>query len=148
MMTLTAPEKTEIVPFSLKDAPSLIERAWPTAKISAETQKERKAGSGQTLTGLGSYWKGRKPLILTRACVLAALMPATDDLERDIEIFEKLMGMADETFGRRFVDGPAAFNRLFPDHANQVIDYSGRALRWRDDLSDQDRQLIQILRLS
>lgn len=140
MMTLTAPEKTAVVPFSLRDAPSLIERAWPTAKISAETQKERKAVHGQTLTGLGSYWKGRKPLILTRACVLAALMPATDDLERDIEIFEKLMGMADETFGRRFVDGPAAFNRLFPDHANQVIDYSGRALRWRDDLPDQERQ--------
>lgn len=140
MMTLTAPEKTEIVPFSLRDAPSLIERAWPTAKISAETQKERKAGPGQTLTGLGSYWKGRKPLILTRACVLAALMPATDDLERDVEIFEKLMGMADETFGRRFVEGPAAFNRLFPDHANQVIDYSGTALRWRDDLTDKERQ--------
>jgi adenine-specific DNA methylase len=140
MMNVTAPEKTEIVPFSLKDAPSLIEKAWPTAKISAETQKERKAGPGQTLTGLGSYWKGRKPLILTRACVLAALMPATDDLERDVEIFEKLMGMADETFGRRFVEGPAAFSRLFPDHANQVIDYSGTALRWRDDLTDKERQ--------
>lgn len=139
-MTLTAPVKTAVVPFSLRDAPSLIEKAWPTAKISAETQKERKAVHGQTLTGLGSYWKGRKPLILTRACVLAALMPATEDLERDVEIFEKLMGMADETFGRRFVEGPAAFNRLFPDHANQVIDYSGRALRWRDDLSDRERQ--------
>lgn len=144
-MTVTALEKTAgenagIVPFSLRDVPSLIEKAWPTAKISAETQKERKAGAGQTLTGLGSYWKGRKPLILTRACVLAALMPATDDLERDVEIFEKLMGMADETFGRRFVEGPAAFNRLFPDHANQVIDYSGTALRWRDDLTDKERQ--------
>ena len=139
-MTVTAPEKTDVVPFSLRDAPSLIERAWPTAKISAETQKERKAVHGQTLTGLGSYWKGRKPLILTRACILATLLPATEDLERDVEIFEKLMGMADETFGRRFVDGPAAFNRLFPEHANQVIDYSGRALRWTDDLSDQERQ--------
>ena len=140
MMNVTAPEKTAVVPFSLRDAPSLIEKAWPTAKISAETQKERNAGSGQTLTGLGSYWKGRKPLILTRACVLAALMPATEDLERDVEIFEKLMGMADETFGRRFVEGPATFSRLFPDHANQVIDYSGRAMRWRDDLSDRERQ--------
>ena len=129
-MTQVVADKSKVVPFSLKDAPSLIEKAWPTAKISAETQKERKAGPGQTLTGLGSYWKGRKPLILTRACVLAALMPATENLERDVEIFEKLMGMADETFGRRFVEGPAAFNRLFPDHANQVIEYSGTALRW------------------
>ena len=139
-MNVITAEKTSIVPFSLRDTPSLIEKAWPTAKISAETQKERKAGPGQTLTGLGSYWKGRKPLILTRACVLAALMPATDDLERDVEIFEKLMGMADETFVRRFVGGPTAFSRLFPDHADQLIDYSGRLLRWRDDLDDRERE--------
>ncbi len=140
MMNVIAPEKTAIVPFSLRDAPSLIERAWPTAKISAETQKERKAVQGQTLTGLGSYWKGRKPLILTRACVLAALMPATDDLERDVEIFEKLMGMADETFGRRYEGGPTAFVKLFPDHALEVADDTGRSWVWRDDLDPRERQ--------
>jgi putative DNA methylase len=134
MMTVTAPEKTAVVPFSLRDTPSLIEKAWPTAKISAETQKERKAGSGQTLTGLGSYWKGRKPLILTRACVLAALLPATDDLERDVEIFEKLMGMADETFGRRFVGGPSAFAKLFPLHAETVA--TGKDHVWKDSILD------------
>lgn len=139
-MTVTAPEKTAVVPFSLRDTPSLIEKAWPTAKISAETQKERKAVQGQTLTGLGSYWKGRKPLILTRACVLAALMPATDDLERDVEIFEKLMGMADETFGSRFEGGPTAFAKLFPDHALEVADNSGRSWVWRDDLDPRERQ--------
>lgn len=90
-----------IVPFSIKDTPSLIEKAWPTSKISAETQKERKAGSGQTLTGLGSYWKGRKPLILTRACVLASLMPATGNLARDVEIFEKVMGFDEQGMSRR-----------------------------------------------
>ena len=132
-MHSTGQEKSAIVPFSLKDTPSLIEKAWPTAKISAETQKERKAGSGQTLTGLGSYWKGRKPLILTRACVLAALMPATDDLERDVEIFEKLMGMADETFGRRFVGGPSAFAKLFPEHAESVA--TGKEYAWRDGIT-------------
>ena len=144
-MTLTAPEKTTVVPFSLRDAPSLIERAWPTAKISAETQKERKAGSGQTLTGLGSYWKGRKPLILTRACVLAALMPATDDLERDVEIFEKLMGMADETFGRRFVGGPSAFAKLFPEHAETVA--TGKDLEWRSYARDSREQAIEAQKL-
>ncbi|MEP3665222.1 MAG: anti-phage-associated DUF1156 domain-containing protein [Roseibium sp.] len=91
----------KLIPFSLQGTPSLIEKAWPTSKISAETQKERKAGSGQTLTGLGSYWKGRKPLILTRACLLATLMPATDDLERDVEIFEMLMGFDDQAMARR-----------------------------------------------
>lgn len=124
-MNVTAAEKTAgknagVVPFSLRDAPSLIERAWPTAKISAETQKERKANLGQTLTALGSYWKGRKMLVLNRACVLGALMPATKDLERDVEIFEKLMGMADETFGRRFTGGPTAFAKLFPKRAESV----------------------------
>jgi adenine-specific DNA methylase len=140
MMTLTAPEKPAVVPFSLRDAPSLIERAWPTAKISAETQKERKAVQGQTLTGLGSYWKGRKPLILTRACVLAALMPATDDLERDVEIFEKLMGMADETFGRRYEGGPTAFVKMFPEHALEVAEDTGRSWVWRADLDPRERQ--------
>jgi len=134
MMNVSTPENPAIVPFSLQDAPSLIEKAWPTAKISAETQKERKAVQGQTLTGLGSYWKGRKPLILTRACVLAALMPATDDLERDVEIFEKLMGMSDETFGRRFVGGPSAFAKLFPQYAETVA--TEKDLEWKITLND------------
>lgn len=139
-MTMTATEKSAVVPFSLRDAPSLIERAWPTAKISAETQKERKANLGQTLTALGSYWKGRKMLILNRACVLGALMPATDDLERDVEVFEKLMGMADETFGRRFTDGPTSFAKLFPEEAAEVADHAGRSWIWRDDLTPQERE--------
>ena len=90
--------ESKVVPFSLKNAPALIERLWPAQKISVEAQKERKAGAGQTLTALGSYWKGRKPLVLVRACVLGALLPATDDSERDLAIFEKLMGIDDQAF--------------------------------------------------
>ncbi|MEL7050990.1 MAG: anti-phage-associated DUF1156 domain-containing protein [Cyanobacteria bacterium J06588_5] len=85
----------------LKDAPSLIEQVFPAQKISAEAQKERKAGAGQTLTALGSYWKGRKPLIMVRAIVLGCLLPVTEDLEADLRIFEKLMAIDDEAFGRR-----------------------------------------------
>lgn len=95
---------TIITPFSLKDAPSLIEKAWPTSKISEEVQKERKAGSGQTLTGLGCYWKGRKPLILTRACLIASLMPANDTpegLAKDVEIFEKIMAFDEQAMRKR-----------------------------------------------
>lgn len=88
-------------PMALADWPALIERAFPAQKISAEAQKERKAASGQTLTGLGSYWKGRKPLIMVRAIVLASLLPATDDTEADLDIFEKLMAIDDAAFGRR-----------------------------------------------
>ncbi|MGY3449169.1 anti-phage-associated DUF1156 domain-containing protein [Bradyrhizobium sp. USDA 4353] len=91
-----ASPKSAVVPFSLRDTPSLIERVWPAQKISVETQKERKAGAGQTLTALGSYWKGRKPLFLVRACILAALLPATGDDEKDLAIFELLVGMGDD----------------------------------------------------
>src|ERR1017187_10758635 len=90
-----------IVPFAWRDRPGLIERLLPAQKISAEAQKERKAGAGQTLTPLGSYWKGRKPLILVKACVLGALLPATADAEADLAIFEKLMAIDDEAFLRR-----------------------------------------------
>src|SRR3972149_6951510 len=91
-------EKRQIVPFSLKDAPALMERLLPAQKLSLESYKEQMAGSGKTLTALGSYWKGRKPLILAKVCVLGALLPATDNLKRDLEIFEKLMAMDDESF--------------------------------------------------
>lgn len=42
--------KPQVTPFSLKDAPSLIERLWPAQKISVEAQKERKAVQSQTLS--------------------------------------------------------------------------------------------------
>ena len=96
-----APADSGLSPFSLRDAPSLIERVFPAQKVGIEAQKERKAGAGQTLTALGSYWKGRKPLVLVRACVLASLLPATDDPEGDLELFEALMRMDLEGVSRR-----------------------------------------------
>ena len=98
-MTAAAAAKQEtspgLAPFSLKDAPSFIEAQFPVGRLSAEAYKERKAGAGQTLTALGSYWKGRKPLILVRAVVLGTLLPATDDPAKDLDIFLKLMAMDD-----------------------------------------------------
>jgi putative DNA methylase len=96
----------KIEPFSLKDTPSLIEYVLPAQKLSAESYKEQMAGSGKTLVALGSYWKGRKPLILNRACVLGALLPVTqpitpDSLQRDLDVFEMLMGMDDASIVRR-----------------------------------------------
>lgn len=90
-----------IKPFSLKDAPALIESAFPVQRLSSEVYKERMAGSGQTLTALGSYWKGRKPLILNKACVLASLLPATESPAKDLEVFELLMGMDDTSMEKR-----------------------------------------------
>src|SRR5450759_1984863 len=94
-MTPQAPDAVvaPVTPFSLKNAPALIERLLPVQKLSAEAYKEQMAVHGKTLTAWGSYWKGRKPLILNKACVLGCLLPATDDPARDLEVFEKLMGM-------------------------------------------------------
>lgn len=91
----------KIIPFSLKDAPSLIEHVLPVQRLSIDVFKERMAGSGQTLTGLGSYWKGRKPLILNKACILGSLLPATEDQRKDLEIFELLMSMDDISLSKR-----------------------------------------------
>jgi len=91
----------EIIPFSLKDAPSLIEKVLPVQRLSIDVYKERMAGSGQTLTALGSYWKGRKPLVLNRACILGALLPASDDFKKDLAVFELLMSMDDESMLKR-----------------------------------------------
>ncbi len=91
-----------IIPFSLKDAPALIERLLPVQKLSAEAYKEQMANVGKTLTALGSYWKGRKPLILNKACILGCLLPATSNSTRDLAIFEKLMAMDEESFVARW----------------------------------------------
>tara|TARA_R110001599_G_scaffold192503_1_gene387980 strand:+ start:101975 stop:105016 length:3042 start_codon:yes stop_codon:yes gene_type:complete len=92
---------TSLTPLSLKDAPALIEAVFPAQKVSYEAQSERKAVQSQTLTGLGSYWKGRKPLILVRAIVLGSLLPQTGNAEADLDIFEKLMAFDDEGLARR-----------------------------------------------
>ena len=134
-----ASARSDLAPFSLRDAPSFIERQFPVGRLSAEAYKERKAGSGQTLTALGSYWKGRKPLILVRAVVLGCLLPATDDAATDLDIFLKLMAMDDAAFGRRFHKGAAEFAQLLPGYAELVTEERGRGRAWRDDLSDEQR---------
>jgi putative DNA methylase len=154
-----------VTPFSLKDAPALIERLLPVQKLSAEVFKERKAGPGQTLTPLGAYWKGRKPLILNKACVLACLLPATNDWKRDLEIFEKLMAMDDESFvarwPRRFwpeeilatlsvarvtdyfaIEPPGALPESAPvDWSKQKSDEV--EVKWRGDLTELERRRLQ-----
>jgi putative DNA methylase len=98
--TKTVPQPG-VVPYALADAPALIEHVLPVQKLSVESYKEQMAGSGKTLTALGSYWKGRKPLILNKACILGCLLPATGDLAADLEVFELLMGMDDAALERR-----------------------------------------------
>ncbi|HII4477151.1 DUF1156 domain-containing protein [Clostridium perfringens] len=90
---------------------SFIEVQFPVSKISKESYKERKAGSNQTLTGLGKWW-GRKPLILVRAALLGALMPASDNPKKDREIFLKILSMDEEGFKLR-KNKPISIKDLF-----------------------------------
>jgi hypothetical protein len=126
-----------LAPFSLRDAPSFIERQLPVGRLSAEAYKERKAGSGQTLTALGSYWKGRKPLILVRAVVLGCLLPGTGDAAADLDVFLKLMAMDDGAFGRRYDGSAGDFARLFPVHAPSVA--TNLRIVWRKDADPATR---------
>src|ERR1700674_3594395 len=112
-----------VVPFSLRDAPALIERLLPVQKLSAEAYKEQMAVQGKTLTALGSYWKGRKPLILAKACILGSLMPITADPARDLEIFEKLMAMDDESFVIRWKRRPKPKEILGTTSIDNITDY-------------------------
>ncbi len=151
-------------PFALKDAPALIEAVFPAQKVSFEAQRERKAGAGQTLTALGSYWKGRKPLILVRAILLGSLLPQTDDPEKDLEIFEQLMAFDEGGLARRepklkpadIAGGshwhtPGASSATLQRagaHAEEIDqpqfpidldDYPGLSLRWRRDIDPADK---------
>lgn len=93
----------ELAPFALKDAPTLIEAVYPVQKISFEAQQERTSVQSQTLTGLGSYWKGRKPLILVRSIILGSLLPQTNNREKDLELFEMLLGFDSLSLSKRAI---------------------------------------------
>ncbi len=134
---------TPLVPLALKDAPVLIESVFPAQKVSFEAQTERKAVQSQTLTGLGSYWKGRKPLILVRAILLACLLPPTDDAESDLDIFEKLMAFDDEGLARRAL----AANAFSVGELQEMIPISDPehyfgARSWRRDITDEDKLVL------
>lgn len=128
-----------LAPFSLKNAPSFIEAEFPVGRISAEAYKERKANLGQTLTGLGSYWKGRKPLILVRAVVLGALLPASDNPAKDLEIFLKLMGMDDDAIIKRLKSVTA--KDIDPSWEGYVslVSVDGGKPVWRRDITREQR---------
>ena len=155
---------TPVTPFSLKDAPSLIESLLPVQKLSAESYKEQEGRQSKTLTPLGSYWKGRKPLILSKACILGCLLPATDSPARDLEIFEKLMAMDDESFVARWKRRPkpkeilgtlsiADITDYFTVEPEGVLpsapvdwskpEYAAVKVAWREDLTELERRRLE-----
>ncbi|MFZ1101290.1 MAG: DUF1156 domain-containing protein, partial [Hyphomicrobiaceae bacterium] len=107
----------------------------PVSKLSKECYKERKANAGQTLTALGSYWKGRKPLILVRAVVLGLLLPTSDNAEADRDIFLKLMLMDDAGLlkrKKRFGKGEVArVMELLPERCwSRAIALTDKGYNW------------------
>ena len=165
-----SPQRPALVSGALRDASALIESVFPAQKVSYEAQRERKANLYQTLTGLGSYWKGRKPLILVKAIVLGTLLPATGNAERDLDIFEKLMafdegGLARRAFAAEVLKphdiaarvSVAQPSRVFAARAHGMnvpeaelacwkfplnCKERGVVLRWRPDLSESDKLVV------
>lgn len=135
------PASAAVKPFSLKGAPALIERLFPVQKLSADVYKERMAVGGQTLTALGSYWKGRKPLVLNRACVLGCLLPATEHPAKDLEIFELLMSMDDVSLSKRYglpkIDAIAPL--LDEPERDRLMVNAGGRWKWRDEISEDEK---------
>lgn len=134
---------TTLTPLTLKDAPALIETVFPAQKVSFEAQKERMSGRAQTLTGLGSFWKGRKPLILVRAIVLASLLPLTDNAEADLALFEKLMAFDDEGLARRAL-AANPFSAIELQEMIPISDperyFGGRG--WRRDITNDEKLVL------
>jgi putative DNA methylase len=112
---------------------TFIETQFPVSRLSKESYKERKAGSGQTLTGLGKWW-GRKPLVIVRALILGSLLPASPDdveggAERDREVFLRLMTMDPDGLWRR---KQAAGKRVAPARVAELL----------DAIADPDPQIV------
>jgi putative DNA methylase len=123
-----------VTPFSLKGAPSLIERLMPVQKLSVEAFKEQMANAGKTLTALGSYWKGRKPLVINRACVLGVLLPATENPVKDLEVFELLMAMDPDSLSKRLRPADSALVASRP--YREIVDAARRAEEMPESLYD------------
>ena len=161
---------TTLTHFALQHTPALIESVFPAQKVSFESQRERKAGAGQTLTALGSYWKGRKPLILVRAIVLGSLLPPTEDAEKDLEIYEQLLAFDKAGLARRALANNAfkpkeiaktltlanpwdyfAYTLKADDLTTEAVDRwqtpfdsdeRGITIRWQRDLNDKDKLFL------
>lgn len=130
-------------PFEWKDKPALIEHLFPVQKISAESFKEQSAVQSKTLVALGSYWKGRKPLVLNKACILGALLPVTENQLKDLEIFELLMGMDSEAMQRRIEENlPISKRENIGDYLTLSFNDQVRAGKRAEEIGDSLFSLI------
>ena len=136
---------------------SLLEVQFPIAQLSLESFLERDARTGKVLNSLGKWW-GTKPIVLTRAVVLASLFEASEDPDRwpeDLEIFFKLMcfdsaGM----WKRRNPDlkensskppHPRFVELCYPLAHEEEADLFKNERSWRPRLNDEDRNRREAL---
>ena len=132
-------------------AKSLLEVQFPIAQLSLESYLERTTPTGKILNSLGKWW-GTKPIVLTRAVILASLFEASDDPERwpeDLEIFFKLMCFDSAGMWKR-CNEDLTENSFKPPHPRFVelchplarldeADLFKNDKAWRPRMSDDDR---------
>jgi len=126
---------------------SFIEVQFPVSKVSKESYKERKAGSGQTLTSLGKWW-GRKPLILVRAALLGLLMPASDNPKMDRDIFLKILTMDEEGLwfrNNKSIPIQEIYNNLTPGERKKYFEETNGRISYSKDLTGEDKENLQRL---
>ncbi|APC07623.1 anti-phage-associated DUF1156 domain-containing protein [Neomoorella thermoacetica] len=127
---------------------SFIEVQFPVSKVSKESYKERKAGSGQTLTGLGKWW-GRKPLILVRAALLGLLLPASDNPKKDREIFLKILTMDEEGLWQRknkSIPMQEIYDNLTPGERKRYFEEGENGkISYKKDVTREEKENLQRL---
>ena len=129
--------------------PSFIETQFPVSRLSKESYKERKANYSQTLTGLGKWW-GRKPLVMVRAVILGLLMPASQNPQKDRQVFLALMTMDDDGLRRRKsrnIPLKEIHGRLSPEERRQWFATDGDPTRpkYRKGVKPSDKKRIQLV---
>ena len=121
-----------------------IEEQFPINRLSKESYVERKAGIGQTLTGIGKWW-GRKPLILVRATLLGLVMPASDNKIKDASIFLKILMLDDEATFRRLKNNlsPTWVRENSTDKKkDKWFEVEGKYAKWKDSIDEEQRKKI------
>ena len=127
---------------------SFIEKQFPVSKVSKESYKERRSGATQTLTKYGKWW-GRKPLILVRAAILGCLMPCSNNLRADMDIFLKILSMDNDglldrkqkSISAKQLYEIAQTNKHFKQYITDWFDPDGSKLKIRDGIVKNDIEI-------
>ncbi len=127
--------------------PCFLEVQFPVSSLSKESYKERKAGSTQTLTVLGR-WHGRKPLILVRAAILGLLLPASQNPQKDREIFLKILTMDRQGLWLRkqnSITQEEVYSRLTAQERLRYFLDGSEKPRYKSEITKEEKESLQAL---